>query len=330
MNYRKLGNTDLKVSEIGMGCNKLGKSVFSYVSQKDSLRLLREALELGINTFDLAPTYSYGDSELLVGKAFKQQRKNIVLVTKAGRLSSSLAKYGKALRPLTHRMQKLFKPYKAKLKKKSVPRFDFSETWVKKSLKQSLKRLQTEYIDLFLLHNPSTEVLQKGEIFEVLEKCKKAGQIRHYGVSIDTLEEAMLSLQYPISALEITFNLLQQDMAHQLFAEKKAIENKGILIKTPFLRGMITSKKNLQTEYFEDEKAHQITKKMEALTFLNDNRKWNHTALQFILHHPKVSTVLCGTTSSVHLQDNLQYSESPSFTTEEWNKIQKIQERFPF
>ncbi len=330
MQYRKFGNTDLEVSEIGFGGNKLGKSVFNNLSRKDSLRLLNQALDGGITTFDTAPTYNYGDSEKLIGEAFKLQRDKVVYITKAGRLTTSLAKYGKSIRSFTQPIQALLKPLKQKVKKASKPRFDFSTTSINQSLSKSLKRLQTDYIDLFVLHNPSLEVLQKGEVFEALEKLKQMGAIRYYGVSIDTFEEAMAALQYPISGVQISFNLMQQAMAHQLFEEKNAVQNIGIMVKTPLLRGLITSKKSLQKEYFEAKKVEDIKAKFNEMAFLAAQRSWNHIALQFVLQYPQVSTALCGTTSITHLQDNLNYQNAAPFTSIEMTKVKQIQAKYNF
>ena len=330
MKYRQMGNTDLEVSEIGLGCNKLGESIFGNLSKKDSLRLLNEALDCGINTFDTAPTYSYGDSEQLIGESFKHQRGRVILTTKVGRLPSSLAKYGKSIRSFVRPVQAFLKPFKQKLKKASKNRFDFSNASIESSLSKSLKRLQTDYIDLLLLHNPSLEVLQKGDVFETLENLKKMGAIRYYGVSIDTIEEAKMALQYPINGLQISFNLMQQVMAHQLFEEKKTLQNVGIMVKAPFLRGLITPKQNLPKEYFGPQKIKQLQAKFDEMQFLFAQRPMNHAALQFVLQYPQVSTVLCGTTSTTHLKDNLAYQNAKPFTSIELARIQEVQEIYDF
>ena len=166
MEYRKFGSTDLMVSEIGFGCNKLGNSIFAKTNFTDNSSLLNSAFHKGITLYDVAPTYSYGEAESILGKVFSSKRHEIVISTKVGRLPSSLARYGSTIRHLHPIISPLFSPFKSKLKKRSSPRFDFSSSHIIKSAEESLKRLQTDYIDIFFLHNPSLDVIQKGEVFK--------------------------------------------------------------------------------------------------------------------------------------------------------------------
>lgn len=330
MKYRHFGNTDLKVSEIGLGCNKLGNSLFDKSKEKDNIKLVHQAHELGINIFDLSPSYNYGDTEKMIGKAFKGNRQHVIYSTKVGRLPSSLAKYAKKMMPIAGVLRPFISPFKKSLKKASKSQFDFSENQINTSLQKSMLQLQTDYIDLFLLHNPCIDILQKGDVFEVLEKLKKEGHIRYYGVSIDTAEEAKLAMQYPVSALQIPFNIIQQETAFNIFSHINPQKNPGIMVKTPFLRGLLSSKKLIREEYFTDKMVNQIKLKNAEFDFLTNNRNLNHIALQFVLQHSQVSTALCGTTSIHHLKDNIKHDSMPPFSQTELEKIKLIQEKYPF
>lgn len=332
MNYRNFGKTNLKVSEISLGCSRLGKSVFGTFSEKESIYLLQQAQEMGVNLFDTAPTYCYGDSERLIGRAFRHQRDKVIIATKTGRKLSKLATYGKTIRAVSGIIQPFIAPLKRGLKKRSSAQFDFSEQWLEKSLHQSLKRLQTEYIDVFLLHSPSLEVLKQGAVFEVLEKFKKAGKIRHYGVSIDTFEQAQTALQYSIDAMQINFNLIQNAMGQRLFEVENINQKVGIMIKIPFMRGVLTPKAQASTgHYYSNEEEEAIMNKRQTLSFLSKNRTWPQLALQYIFNHQEVSTALCGTTSLKHLKEHLSYTKAPAFTEEELEKIKEIEAKYsPF
>ena len=328
MNYRSFGKTDLKVSEIGFGCNKIGNSLFSTSSTKENIKLLKTAHNLGITFYDLAPTYSYGEAETILGKAFESNRQEIIICTKGGRLPSSLAKYGKVLKSAKSIISPLITPFKTKLKKISNARFDFSDSKIKSSIEESLKRLKTDYIDLFMLHNPSLEIIKEGKIFETLNTLKKEGKIRYYGLSIDTLEEAIAALQYPIDGLQITFNLIQEKMAYDLMEYLGTKAKIGLIVKTPFLRGLLTPKHLLQEEYFNKEMLQKINNKFKDLSPLFKSRKPNQLALQYILNHLKISSALCGTTSIEHLKQNLKYEQSEPLSSQDWELINKLRDKY--
>ncbi len=116
MKYRKFGNTELVSSEISLGCNNLGGNIFGSSQKSNDSDLLHKAIDLGINLFDTAPHYSYGDSETILGQSLIGKRKDIYLVTKCGRLLSSLAKKGKAIRHFKSVAAPLLSPFRSTLK----------------------------------------------------------------------------------------------------------------------------------------------------------------------------------------------------------------------
>jgi aryl-alcohol dehydrogenase-like predicted oxidoreductase len=245
MNYRSFGSTGLKVSEIGLGCSRLGSSVFRN-DDRESSRVLARALELGVNFYDTADTYGYGNSEELIGRVFKGQRSHVIIASKVGMLPSSLGRIGMILLPILQPVRHVIQPLKDPLRKLSKSRQDFSSKHIKQSIEKSLTRLQTDYLDLYQLHNPPTWVLERGEVFETLEYLKDQGKIRFYGVSARTARDALICLKYSkVSSLQVVLNLVEQEAVEELLplAEQSKI---AIIARVPLARGLLTNGMNVQ------------------------------------------------------------------------------------
>jgi len=330
MNYRIFGNTDIKVSEIGLGCSNVGKTFFN-MEKDSSLRLLNRAYELGINFFDTADVYRFGNSEKIIGEAFKNKRTEVIIATKVGyNQPPFIARPAKLLMPISiqKQLQKILKYYRKKHKPSFFSR-DFSPEFINKAINQSLKRLNTDYIDLYQLHNPPPEVIEHGEVFNTLDNLKKEGKIRFYGVSAGTVSDALLCLKNSnVSSLQIVFNIIMQEAKKELFslAEQKGV---AIIARVPFARGLITSKMNIETSAQPIDKSllNRYRTKVEEFSFLiNKNRSITQAALQFILSHPQVSVVIPGTRKITNLEENIKALESPNLTDEELGKISSVSE----
>ena len=208
------GKTDLKVSELGLGCARIGG-----IFQADTggfLELLAAARGAGINFFDTADMYSQGESEALIGRAFKRHRDRIVIASKAGYCLPTRRKFAARLKPLLRPAIQLLKIRRERLP--AVARGslvqDFSPDYLRKAVEGSLRRLRTDYLDLFQLHSPPADVVERGEWEPALESLKRAGKIRYYGVSCDSVEAGLAALRYPtISSLQVPVSLLEQRMA---------------------------------------------------------------------------------------------------------------------
>ena len=332
MNYRFFGNTDIKVSEIGLGCSNVGKTFFN-MEKDSSLRLLNRAYELGINFFDTADVYRFGNSEKIIGEAFKNKRTEVIIATKVGyNQPPYIAKPAKLL-PISiqKQLQKILKNFRKKHKTSFFSR-DFSPEFINKAINQSLKRLNTDYIDLYQLHNPPPEVIEHGEVFNTLDNLKKEGKIRFYGVSAGTVSDALFCLKNSnVSSLQIAFNIIMQEAKKELFplAKQKGV---AIIARVPFARGLITSKMNIETSTKPIDKSllNRYRTKVEEFSFLiNKNRSITQAALQFILSHPQVSVVIPGTRKITNLEENVKALESPDLTDEELEKIRSISEEIP-
>jgi aryl-alcohol dehydrogenase-like predicted oxidoreductase len=329
MIYRILGNTNLKVSVIGMGCSGIGKSLH-HRNSRESLRTLSQAFELGINLFDTAPNYSSGESEILIGKAFKNVRDKIIISSKAGTTSTAIGKIAKKVKPYLNPVRNFLDPLKYTLPKiyKSQRRHDFSSNFIITTVEGSLKRLQTSYIDFLLLHHPTKEILETGEFCHVLELLKSQGKIRFYGISCDSLEHAFLGLKLPgVSVLQIELNLIDQEPVSELLP--LAVEkNVGIIARLPLAKGLLSnhnSSTKAERWAYDKNKFLIRSKRAEELKFLNiKNRTLAQSALQFVIHQRGVSAALPGFSSIDHLEENLNSLSAPQLTTEELDKIYQL------
>ena len=267
MNDRPLGATGLKVSEIGLGCSSLGANVFQDDSAA-SRRVLERALEAGVTFFDTAATYGYGSSEALIGEVLKGRRDKVVIATKGGQLTTTLGHYGKMLLPVIRPLRPFIQALKGPLRRKAAHRCDFSVAHLTQALEASLERLQTDYIDLYQLHSPPREVLERGEVFEALDRWKSAGKIRCYGVSARTLDDGLFCLDHArVDALQVSFNLLEREAGDVLLPRARAA-GVGIVARVPFGRGLLTDAGRVATGLRTDEAEIAALARTERLSCL--------------------------------------------------------------
>ncbi len=233
MQYRTLGRTGWKVSAISFGAWAIGAD-WGTVSDKDSLDALNRAIDLGVNFIDTADVYGDGRSERLVAQLKQDRREKIFIATKAGRRLNPHTADG--------------------YNRKNLTRF----------VERSLKNLKTDALDLVQLHCPPTEVYYRPEVFGVLDDLVKQGKLRHYGVSVEKVEEALKAIEYPnVKTVQIIFNIFRQRPA-ELFFEQAKKRKIGILARVPLASGMLTGKMKPNTK-FES----------------NDHRKYNRHGESF-------------------------------------------------
>jgi aryl-alcohol dehydrogenase-like predicted oxidoreductase len=222
MNYRELGRTGWKVSEISFGAWAIG-SAWGKVDDKESLAALHHAIDLGVNFIDTADVYGMGHSERLIAQLKKDRRETIHVATKAGRRLS---------------------PHNADgYNRKNLTQF----------IEDSLKNLQTDSLDLVQLHCPPTAVYYRPEVFGVLDDLTKEGKIRYYGVSVERVEEALKAIEFPgVQTVQIIFNMFRTRPAELFFPE--AIKRKvGILARVPLASGMLAGKMTAQSSFGSDD-----------------------------------------------------------------------------
>jgi aryl-alcohol dehydrogenase-like predicted oxidoreductase len=208
---RRFGGTELNVSEFGLGCARIG-GVFKD-NPADFVSLLTAALDGGINFFDTADIYSQGESEKLIGRAFRRCRDRVVIASKAGYVLPSQRRILARIKPLLRPAIRLLR-----LSRNLVPGVvrgslaqDFSPAHLHRAVEGSLRRLGTDYLDLFQLHSPPTEIVEAGGWVETLESLKQQGKIRYYGISCDSVDAAGASLRHTgVSSLQVPINLLER------------------------------------------------------------------------------------------------------------------------
>jgi len=276
MEYRTLGRTGLRVSDVGFGAMTIGGAVFGATDDKESLKALHHALDLGMNFIDTADAYGRGHSEELIAQVLKTRRKEVVLATKGG--NQYMVRQG--LR-------------------------NFEPEYISGALEQSLQRLQIDAIDLYQLHNPSAEVMQRGEIFELLDRFKREGKIRFYGVSLETVADGIVALQTgKPDTLQVGYNILHQDPEAELFPLAQA-HNIGIIPRLPLERGVLSGRFTNPSDFarddfrgrmFSEKSLAPLTSALEKLGFLvsGDVPNLAQAALRFVLSHPAVSSVIPG------------------------------------
>jgi len=223
MQYRELGRTGWKVSEISFGAWAIGGG-WGSVDDTDSLAALHRAIDLGVNFIDTADVYGDGRSERLVAQVLRDRHgQRIYVATKAGRRLPEQTVAGYSRANLT--------------------------AWVDRSL----KNLGTEPIDLLQLHCPPTALYEQPDVFGILDDFVAAGKLRHYGVSVEKIEEAIKATDYPgVQSVQIIFNMFRVRPAEQFFplALKKKV---GILARVPLASGMLTGKFRPDSQFATDD-----------------------------------------------------------------------------
>jgi aryl-alcohol dehydrogenase-like predicted oxidoreductase len=312
MKYRILGRTQLRVSEIGFGSWAIGGSGYGPTQDDESLDALQAARDSGVNFFDTADTYGQGHSEEVLARFFKNwPRVDFVVATKAG-----------------------WDFYHGGSKK------NFDPDYLAFACEQSLKRLELEFIDLYQLHNPSLELIQSGEAVGALAKLKEQGKVRFIGLSVHKEEEALAAIEDGrADTLQVMFNLLDQRMAKTIFA--KAAENKiGIIVREPLACGLLTGKYvSADHEFHKEDHRRRWTREKKELDLRKIERlkpilstarlTFAQAALEFVLDHGAVSTVIPGAKSRAQILENVKASEEPGLRIQEAAQLRDIFHRDP-
>jgi len=322
MEYKRLGKTNLRVSSIGLGCGRLG-SVGQAGGDQAALRLVGFALDSGINLFDTSDIYGQGASENLLGRALRGRRDKAIVVTKAGFCLSTLGGAAGRFKPLLRKLLR-FRPGFARSIQRvraAQNRQDFSAAHLLKSAEASLTRLGVDALDVFLLHSPPTEVLERGEVFEVLDNLQKQGKVRHYGVSCRDAAGVSLCLkQRGVAVLQVELSLLTPDFIEQILPPA-ASSDVGIMARRVFAGGLLLrSTAQLRPEDCAEpgEDFAQLKARHERLekSAADNGLTLAQMALQSLLRLCDISTVLIGTTSVEHLREHLAASEPITLSPE--------------
>ncbi|MBD2359405.1 aldo/keto reductase [Tolypothrix sp. FACHB-123] len=327
MRYRIFGNTNLEVSEIGMGCARVG-GLIDQKDPKEIVRTIAQAFERGINFYDTADMYGQGESEKLIGKALKGKRDKVIIASKAGYCLSTKRSFSTRIKPLIKPLVKPFISWARPMKKSLLPGRsaqlpqNFSAPYITEAVEASLRRLQTDYLDVFQLHDPPSTLLENCDIIETLEDLKLQGKIRYYGVACRTVEDALISLKYPgFSSLQVEINLLNQEAITKLLplSEQKNI---AIIARQPFAAGLLIKPPidgKSTHDFTKQAEVHNKIKQIERQQLLTKNctRTMMQLALEFVLQFESISVVVAGMSNRKHLEENLAALTALPFSKEE-------------
>ena len=314
MQYRKLGRTGWKVSSISFGAWAIG-GTWGTVDDRDSMSALHAALDHGVNFFDTADVYSDGHSEQLLAKLRKQHSGTFYIATKLGRRSN---------------------PHVAG---------SYNRENITAYIERSLKNLETDSLDLVQLHCPPTEVYYMPEVFGILDDLTQAGKIKHYGVSVEKVEEALKAIEYPnVKTVQIIFNIFRQRPADLFF--KEAIRRKiGILARLPLSSGMLSGKLTSATRFDSDD--HRAFNRngesfdkgetfsgldyetgLKAVESLRDvipnGMTMPEFALRWILMFPAVSCAIPGAKRPEQVMENVHAADLPEIKKTVMKKVEAI------
>ncbi|MGA9225182.1 MAG: aldo/keto reductase [Mesobacillus sp.] len=297
MKKRQLGTSDLYVSEIGLGCMSLG------TDQLRAESVINAALEEGINYFDTADLYDFGKNEEIVGLALKNVRDQVIIATKAGNRWTEA---------------------------KDSWTWDPSKEYIKEAIKQSLKRLNTDYIDLYQLHGGTIEDNIEQTI-EAFEELKTEGFIRHYGISsirpnvireyIDKSNIVSVMMQYSIldrRPEEEALPLLQEN---RIGVVTRGTVAKGLLSDFMLNKASQSIKKNGYLDYSFDELQEMLPVLKEKLA---SSRSLADVAIQYNLAQPAVASVVAGASSPEQIKENARAANSQPLTEEEIKLIRSL------
>ena len=318
MKYRNLGGTDISVSEVGFGVWTVSTGWWGEVVDDRSVRLLRQAHERGINYFDTADTYGSGKGETLLADAFGHMRESVVISTKIGYdFYNHTARRGQQERPQ-----------------------DWSESFLRFALEQSLKRLDTDYIDFLQLHNTKMDAAENDELFALLEAFKDEGKIRSYGAALGPKigwrdEGVKMMRERNMDGLQMIYNLLEQDPGRDLIETARDTET-SLVVRVPHSSGMLEGKYDENTTFAaNDHRRHRpkewLTmglKKVERLSFLTESgeRTLGQAALKFILASPEVASTLPNIYGEEQIEEFAVTSETPDLSPEELSRVAELYE----
>ncbi len=301
MQYVILGKTGLKASRIGYGCSRIA-SLSSDHSPSEVRSTLLKAFNQGVNFFDTANVYGQGDSERMLGKLIRGKRDQVILCSKAGMTISMSQTFIRSIKPLANIILRNWKRGRTNTiaARKQKERQCFEPDYLKNQIEGSLRRLGTDYLDIFLLHIPPMEIIKDETVFEMLEKLKQKGLIRFIGVSCETPETAIASMsRVGIECVQVPVNLMETGIIKRVlpFAHEKGI---GVISREPFAGGALFT-------YPAFQKFHA------------KHSKWlpSHLALKYALQQDDSSVVLTGMSCLRHLEENMQILSLPELPEEE-------------
>ncbi|HUX52318.1 MAG TPA: aldo/keto reductase [Spirochaetia bacterium] len=315
MNYRQLGKTGFKVSELSLGTWQVGGGWGADFDDKTAARIINAAIDTGVNFLDTADVYSDGKSENAVSRVVKERRQELFVATKCGRRLS---------------------PHSSQM---------YTPEAVTGFVHDSLRNMAADTLDLIQLHCPPTEVYYRPEIFETFDRLREQGKIRNLGVSVEKVEEGLKAIEYPnVTTVQIIFNMFRLRPSELFFAEAKR-RNIGIIVRVPLASGLLSGKYGRNTQFRagdhrnfnRDGKAFDKGETFSGVPYevgleavdrlkkiLPAGTSMPLAALRWILMFPEVTTVIPGASSAEQAQQNAGAVDLPPLSTVQMEQIRAV------
>jgi aryl-alcohol dehydrogenase-like predicted oxidoreductase len=325
MKYRNFGTSDLTTSIVGFGVWTVSTSMWGVNDHDLRLSLLRRAKELGITFYDTADVYGDGTGETILRDAFGDSIREITVSTKFGYdwYSHPGLQPGQRERP-----------------------HDWSPAFIRKACEESLKRLGTDRIDLYQLHNPRVDAIHNDELWSELDRLKADGKIRHVGVALGPAihirqkDEAIEALDVRgVTSVQIIYNLLEQMLGPDVFATAKRTGG-GVMCRVPHASGVLEGEYTTETEFAPGDHRQFRVKttadrrawldrgllKVEKLDFLtrNTGRTISQAALQFIWDEPTMACALPNIYDLKQLEEFASAADAPSLSSAERDEVDQL------
>lgn len=317
MQYRELGRTGYRVSALGFGAWAIG-GTWGQVDDRESLLTLERAVDLGVNFFDTADVYGDGRSECLLARLRQAHGEKIIIATKAGRRLDPHLSEG------------------------------YNRLNLTAFVESSLVNIKMEALDLLQLHCPPTEVYYQPEVFGILDDLVRAGKIRHYGVSVEKVEEALKAIEFPgVESVQIIFNMFRLRPS-ELFFEQALKRKVGILARLPLASGLLTGKMTPTTQFASDDhrqfnrhgESFDRGETFSGLDYLSGLRAVEEIkaicppgmslaqfALRWILMFPAVSSAIPGARHPAQVEENFSAADLLPIPGEVMEQVREIYDR---
>ena len=319
MKYRTLGKSGIKVSEIGFGAWTIGLDWWGKkIDDNEAIRMLKRAYDLGINFYETADMYGKGKSERLMAQAFKDMRNEVIYSTKWGYDMYTAEQVGHSELPQKHNSE-----------------------FLQFALNQSLERLQTDYVDVYSLHNPKMDAIRNDELFESLDSLVKKGMIKSHGAALGPAigwkDEGLEAIEKRnIACLQTVYNILEQDPGRD-FMRAAERHDVGIMVRVPDASGLLTGKvtadtkfdKNDHRSFRKQEFIAEAMQKIENMKPVATSKGWNITelAIKFILSQKQISVVLPTMISIEEIEMFAALSDGNYLNTSEAVRVEQMYEK---
>ncbi len=318
MKTRPFGSTGFNITEIALGTWQLGSVWGEPFDKEVALNTLKNATNAGINAFDTADVYQDGKSEEIIGEYLKTLDDKPFIITKTGRRLPAQTKEG------------------------------YNEANIRGFIDDSRKRLDQDTLDMVLLHCPPTDVYYNPEVFTLLDTLKEEGKIKHYGVSVERIEEGLKAMNYPgVEAIEIIFNMFRL-RPMELFFEEAKKHQVGVIVRVPLASGLLTGKFTKDSTFNKDD--HRTFNRqgeafdkgetfsgvdyalgLKAVDALKDYFKTETLApiaLRWILDFEAVSTVIPGASKPHHIENNAIAANMKPLSKKDHDKVKEIYDTY--